>query len=67
MHVDPRRVNEIVLGKRSITVDTALRLARFFGVEPQMWLNLQTRYDLEAVRGDLIERIASEVRPFRAA
>ena len=45
--VPPRRINEIVHGKRSITADTALRLGRFFSMSPQFWLNLQTRYDLE--------------------
>ncbi len=45
--VSPRRINEIVHGKRSITADTALRLGRFFSMSPRFWLNLQTRYDLE--------------------
>ena len=45
--VPPRRINEIVHGKRSITADTALRLGRFFNMSAQFWLNLQTRYDLE--------------------
>ena len=45
--VPPRRINEIVHGKRSISADTALRLGRFFGMSPQFWLNLQTRYDLD--------------------
>ena len=45
--VPPRRINEIVHGKRSITADTALRLGRYFDMSPQFWLNLQTRYDLE--------------------
>ena len=44
--VPPRRINEIVHGKRSISADTALRLGRFFGISPQFWLNLQTRFDL---------------------
>ena len=52
--VPPRRINEIVHGKRSITADTALRLGRFFGMSPQFWLNLQTRHDLE-VTEDLLE------------
>ncbi len=46
--VPPRRINEIVHGKRSITADTALRLGRYFGISPQFWLNLQAHYDLEA-------------------
>lgn len=48
--VPPRRINEIVHGKRAITADTALRLGRYFGVDPQFWLNLQTRYDLEVAQ-----------------
>ncbi len=61
--VDPRRVNEIVQGKRAITADTALRLARFFGSSPQMWLNMQTWYDLEVAQDALGSRIEQEVRP----
>ena len=45
--VPPRRINEIVHGKRGITADTALRLGHYFGMTPQFWMNLQTRYDLE--------------------
>lgn len=45
--VPPRRINEIVHGNRAITADTALRLAKFFGVSPQFWLGLQTQYDLD--------------------
>ncbi len=45
--VDARRINEIVLGKRAITADTALRLSRFFGNSPQFWMGLQTQYDLD--------------------
>jgi addiction module HigA family antidote len=60
--VPPRRINEIVHGKRAITLDTSLRLGRFFGQSPRFWLNLQTECDLRnATR--LIERIAREVRP----
>jgi addiction module HigA family antidote len=53
IHVPPRRINEIVHGKRAITADTALRLARFFGTSDQFWLTLQARYDLEKERGHL--------------
>lgn len=56
--VPPRRINEIVHGKRSVTADTALRLARFFGTSDRFWLNLQTRHDLEVEKdrlGDLLE------------
>jgi addiction module HigA family antidote len=53
IRVPPRRINEIVHGKRGITADTALRLARFFGTSERFWLNLQSRYDLEAQRDRL--------------
>jgi addiction module HigA family antidote len=53
IRVPPRRINEIVHGKRGITADTALRLARFFGTSERFWLNLQNRYDLEAQRDRL--------------
>ncbi len=59
--VPPRRINEIVHGKRSITADTALRLGRFFGMSPQFWLNLQTRYDLEVTEDLLEDRLDDEV------
>ena len=55
--VPPRRINEIVHGKRSISADTALRLGRFFGISPQFWLNLQTRFDLEVTEDLLAERL----------
>lgn len=60
--VSPRRINEIVHGKRGITADTALRLGRFFGMEAQFWMNLQTRYDLETTREFLAERLDQEVQ-----
>ena len=59
--VPPRRINEIVHGKRSISADTALRLGRFFGISPQFWLNLQTRFDLEVTEDLLAERLENEV------
>ena len=59
--VPPRRINEIVLGKRSVTADTALRFGRFFGMSPQFWLNLQTRYDLEVTEDSLGNRLEKEV------
>ncbi|MBW2248599.1 MAG: HigA family addiction module antidote protein [Deltaproteobacteria bacterium] len=59
--VPPRRINEIVHGKRSITADTALRLGKFFGISPQFWLNLQTRYDLEITEDLLRNRLDKEV------
>ena len=61
--VPPRRINEIVLGKRSITPDTALRLARYFGTSERFWLGLQTDYDLEEARLALEARIEREVQP----
>jgi antitoxin HigA-1 len=60
--VPARRVNEIVLGKRSITADTALRLARYFGTSPQFWLGLQTDYNLDVTSDALGERLEREVR-----
>ncbi|MDP6053221.1 MAG: HigA family addiction module antitoxin [Candidatus Latescibacteria bacterium] len=59
--VPPRRINEIVHGKRGITADTALRLGRFFGMEAQFWMNLQTRYELETTRNTLADRLDQEV------
>ena len=49
LHVTPRRINEIVNGKRSITPDTALRLAKFFGNSAEFWMNLQNKFDLEII------------------
>ena len=63
--VPPRRINEIVHGKRSITADTALRLGRFFGMSPQFWLNLQTRYDLEVTEDLLEDRLDQEVHSLK--
>jgi addiction module HigA family antidote len=60
--VHPRRINEIVLGKRSITADTALRLARYFGNSPQFWLGLQAEYDLDIAEDLLGDRLDREVR-----
>jgi addiction module HigA family antidote len=65
--VDARRINEIVLGKRRITADTALRLARFFGNSPQFWMGLQTQYDLDVAEDTLGERLEREVRPIATA
>lgn len=60
--VHPRRINEIVLGKRAITADTALRLARFFGTSAKFWLGLQTDYDLDVTAERLGRRLDTEVR-----
>ena len=59
--VSQRRVGEIVAGKRSITADTALRLAKFFGTDAQSWMNLQTHYDLAIAQETLAERLEKEV------
>jgi len=59
--VPPRRINEIVLGKRAISPDTALRLSRYFGLSERFWLNLQTRYDLEMANDRLADRLEREV------
>jgi len=64
--VPPRRINEIVHGKRRITADTALRLARYFGTTDHFWLNLQTRFDLEVERDHLGSSIEA-IRPLRSA
>lgn len=65
--VTPRRINEVVHGRRGITADTALRLGQFFGMEAQFWLNLQSRYDMEVTREQLQDKIKKEVRPFSHA
>ena len=62
--VDTRRINEIVLGKRAITADTALRLSRFFGNSPQFWMGLQSQYDLDIAQDQLGKRLDREVRPY---
>lgn len=67
LSVPPRRINEIVHGKRAITADTALRLARYFGTTDRFWLNLQARFDLEVQRDLLGARLAKEVRVFDRA
>ena len=66
INVPPRRVNEIVQGKRSISADTALRLARYFGTSDRFWLNLQARYDLEVEKDRLGNRLEREVVVRRA-
>jgi len=62
--VPARRINEIVHGKRRITADTALRLARYFGTSPQFWLGLQMDYDLDVTTDDMADRLQREVRPY---
>lgn len=65
--VSPRRINEIVHGKRSISADTALRLSRYFGLSERFWMNLQSRYDLEMEKDRLTGRLEEEVQVYRAA
>ncbi len=62
--VSPRRINEIVLGKRSITADTALRLSIYFGLSETFWLNLQTRYDIEKTKDKLKESLKKEIKVY---
>lgn len=64
--VPQRRINEIVQGKRAISADTALRLGRFFGMEAQFWINLQSRYDLIVAEESLSQRLDREVHPHAA-
>ena len=64
--VHPRRVNEIIQGKRSISADTALRLSRYFGLSERFWLNLQARYDLEIEKDRLEGRLENEVKVLAA-
>ena len=65
--VPPRRINEIVLGKRSITADTALRLSRYFKMSPQFWLGLQMDYDLDVEEDRIAKRLEREVRTYARA
>ena len=64
--VPPRRINEIVHGKRAVTADTALRLGKYFGVSAQFWLNLQTQYDLD-VAADRLSMQIDAITPLRLA
>ena len=64
--VPPRRINEIVHGKRAVTADTALRLARYFGTSEEFWMGLQADYELEEARNKLGKRLQQEVRTHAA-
>ena len=64
--VPQRRISEIVQGKRSITADSALRLSRYFDMEAQFWLNLQSRYDLIKTEAEIKSRLDKEVTPHAA-
>jgi addiction module HigA family antidote len=65
--VPARRINEIVHGKRAITANTALRLAKYFGTSERFWMNLQTRYDLETEKDKIGERLKAEVQERKIA
>jgi addiction module HigA family antidote len=67
LDVPVNRVSEIVNGRRGITADTALRLARCFGTSPEFWINLQSSYDLQSASRDRAEEIARQIRPRSAA
>ena len=67
IRVPARRINEIVHGKRRVTADTALRLARYFGTSPQFWLGLQMDYDLDLASDELAGRLEQEVMVYSAA
>lgn len=64
LHVTPSRMNDIVLERRSVTLDTALRLARFFGGDAQSWLNLQQAYDLKMAEKSLMKTIIQTIVPY---
>ncbi|GAC1416122.1 MAG: HigA family addiction module antitoxin [Burkholderiaceae bacterium] len=66
LHVPPARINDIVLGPRGVSPDTALRLARYFGGDAQSWLNLQQAYDLKMVEIKALAKITEEVMPRKA-
>lgn len=67
LHVPAPRINDVVRERRSITPDTALRLARYFGTTPQFWLNLQSSFDLRKAEVELGTKISAEVRPLQQA
>ena len=67
MSVPARRINLIVKGRQAITADTALRLGRYFGMEAQFWMNLQSRYDLEVARDAGSAKAVAKIKPFKAA
>jgi antitoxin HigA-1 len=67
LHITPARLNEIVRGERSVTADTALRLARYFGTSAQFWLNLQSLYDLRMAEQKVRTKIEREVAPMQIA
>lgn len=66
IHVPPRRINEIVHGKRAVTADTALRLARYFGTSAEFWTNLQSAYELDVARQEIGGKLEKEIEPVAA-
>lgn len=66
IRVPPRRINEIVHGKRAITADTALRLGKYFGIDAQFWLNVQSRYEIEVAQDRLADEIEA-IKPLQVA
>ncbi len=66
LKVHPRRINEIVNGKRGITADTALRLSKYFGTTAEFWMNLQLKYDLETTKEKVYEKIDAEIEKMSA-
>ena len=65
LRIPANRLTEIINGKRGISADTAMRLARYFGTSAQMWMNLQSHYELGVAEADLADRIAREVQPLK--
>ena len=65
LRIPANRLTEIISGRRSISADTAMRLGRYFGTSAQMWMNLQSKYDLDLAEAELSGRIAAEVQPYR--
>lgn len=66
IHVPPRRINEIVHGKRAITADTALRFSLYFGTSAEFWTNLQSAYELDVARQEIGEKLEKEIEPVAA-
>jgi antitoxin HigA-1 len=67
LHVPANRLSQIIGGKRGISPDTSLRLARYFGFTPEYWLNMQAQYDIEIIRRQSMRQIEKEIKPREAA
>lgn len=67
IHVPARRINEIILRKRSVSADTALRLSLYFGNSPQFWMNLQAQYDLDCAQQEIGRALESKIKPYDKA